>query len=157
MLLKYELKHNYTCPQLKREINPVPVKCWPSPAPTKHRELSSCRLGITIWKSLINLSYNKIIILDGLVAPRLPTHEYGQMRKTSVILRKHSEKLTPINIGCGSMDDMPCIFNYCVTGIVGPLGTVSRPKWIGSTRSVCALGTVSRPKENRQHSECVCI
>ena len=30
----------------------------------------------------------------------------------------HSEKLSPINIGCGSMDDMPCILNYCLTGIV---------------------------------------
>ena len=95
----------------------MPVKCWPSPAPTKHRELSSCRLGITVRKLQINLSYKKIIILDGLVAPRLLTHEYGQMRKTSVILRK--QRKAYINIGCGSMDDMPCIFNYCVTGIVG--------------------------------------
>ena len=30
----------------------------------------------------------------------------------------YSEKLSLINIGCGSMDDMPCILNYCLTGIV---------------------------------------
>ena len=29
-----------------------------------------------------------------------------------------SIETSPINIGCGSMDDMPCILNYCVTGIV---------------------------------------
>ena len=40
--MKYVLKrYKYTCPQLKREINPVPAKCWWSPAPTQHRELSS--------------------------------------------------------------------------------------------------------------------
>ena len=25
------------CPQLIREINPVPAKCWLSPTPTQHR------------------------------------------------------------------------------------------------------------------------
>ena len=50
-LLKYVLKHyNHTCSQLKREINPVPAKCWPSPALIQHRGISSRLLGIAVRK-----------------------------------------------------------------------------------------------------------
>ena len=41
------LKHyNYTCPHLKREINKVSAKCWPSLTLTQHWVLSSRLLGI---------------------------------------------------------------------------------------------------------------
>ena len=52
-----------------------------------------------------------IITLDGLLVSRLQTHEYRQIKKPPSFL-------SPIYIRCGSMDDMPCLLKYCVTGIV---------------------------------------